>query len=141
MDPASHFAGGEVFTTTSPFAANVTDKYEADERVRYFIDLMDPVSIGDLGEKGPKNVVYRREWNPLHVHSLVQWGGTSGTMHQHDEGAGGKEEEHQSSNKAELPQDLDHDGVPDVPVDLGHDYKLDFGESFDNAGWNVYWNT
>ena len=125
----------------SPFAKNVTGKYEADNRVRYFIDLMDPVSIGDLGEKGPKNVVYRREWNPLHVHSLVQWGGTSGTMHQHDEGAGGKEEEHQSSNKAELPQDLDHDGVPDVPVDLGHDYKLDFGESFDNAGWSVYWNT
>ena len=37
----------------SPFAENVTSKYEADDRVRYFIDLMDPVSVGGIGDRGP----------------------------------------------------------------------------------------
>ena len=65
----------------SPFAAldggNVTDKYEADERVRWFIDLLDPVSLGDLGSAGPKNAVYRTNfsWNPIGPHSLTAWAG------------------------------------------------------------------
>jgi len=54
----------------------VTDKYEQDERVRWFIDLLDPVSLGDLGGQGPKNAVYRTtfSWNPMAVHSLTAWG-------------------------------------------------------------------
>ena len=51
-------------------------KYEQDERVRWFIDLLDPVSLGDLGGQGPKNAVYRTtfSWNPMAVHSLTAWG-------------------------------------------------------------------
>ena len=61
----------------SPFAENVTSKYEADDRVRYFIDLMDPVSVGGIGSTGPSNVVYRTDWsfNPLVAHSVSQWAG------------------------------------------------------------------
>ena len=63
-----------VFSPIAP--RNVTDKYEQDERVRWFIDLLDPVSLGDLGGQGPKNAVYRTtfSWNPMAVHSLTAWG-------------------------------------------------------------------
>ena len=71
----------------SPFAnENVTQKYEDDEGVRYFIDVIDPVSVGGIGSKGPKNVVYRGSYrNPLHSHQLTQWGGPDGGLLQHDE--------------------------------------------------------
>jgi hypothetical protein len=64
-----------VFSPVAP--RNVTDKYEADERVRWFIDLLDPVSLGDLGSAGPKNAVYRTNfsWNPIGPHSLTAWAG------------------------------------------------------------------
>ena len=49
----------------------------ADERVRWFIDLLDPVSLGDMGSAGPKNAVYRTTfgWNPIGPHSLTAWAG------------------------------------------------------------------
>ena len=62
----------------SPLAhSNVTDKYESDERVRWFIDLLDLVSIGDLGSAGPANAVYRTNfsWNPIGPHDLTAWAG------------------------------------------------------------------
>ena len=63
-----------VFSPIAP--RNVTDKFEQDERVRWFIDLLDPASLGDLGRLGPKNAVYRTNfsWNPMAVHSLTAWG-------------------------------------------------------------------
>ena len=71
----------------SPFTTNnITQKFEDDSRVRYFVDLLDPVSVGQLGSKGPRNVVYRTSYkdNPLDSHKLVQWGG-DGTRQSHDE--------------------------------------------------------
>ena len=45
-----------VFSPIAP--RNVTDKFEQDERVRWF-----PVSLGDLGREGPKNAVYRTNFS------------------------------------------------------------------------------
>ena len=56
--------------------SNITEKFESDERVRYFIDLFDPVSLGELGSAGPQNVVYRSRfsWSDLLApHNLDQW--------------------------------------------------------------------
>ena len=141
----------------SPFAKNVTQEYEADDRVRYFIDLLDPVSVGDIGEMGPKNVVYRTSYhNPLASHKLTQWGGADGGLQAHDDAE--LEKEHLIHKKAELPYDRTGDGVPNAPrpdpVDSGQggelrsnplvaaadDFALDFGNDFDSGGWNVYWN-
>ena len=61
----------------SPFAltGNALDKFEADERVRWFIDLLDSVSLGNLGSAGPSNAVYRTtfSWNPIGPHELTSW--------------------------------------------------------------------
>ena len=124
----------------SPFAEeNVSDKYEADDRVRYFIDLSDPVSVGDLGSKGPTNVVYRNNWNPITAHKLVQWGGESG-LAEHDASAQ-KEKPAVEIKTEENIKDYDHDGVPDdiLPVDLGDDYTLDLGDAFNADSWKSYW--
>ena len=54
---------------------NVTEKYEGDSTVRYFISLSDPVSTGLIGTEGPVNVVYRTG-NPLHPmreHDVASW--------------------------------------------------------------------
>lgn len=115
----------------SPIAReNITEKYEADDRVRYFIDLADMVSVGNLGSRGPKNVVYRTNWNPITAHKLEQWGGTTG-LKEHDL-------PDPPEKKAELPIDYNHDGVPDAPVAVGDDYILDFGDDFDGDAWSEY---
>ena len=111
----------------SPFAENVTAKYEADDRVRYFIDLMDPVSVGGIGETGPSNVVYRTDWsfNPLVAHSVSQWGGAEMP----------EMEEEKEKDKVFDPFDgavdtggLDQKGLGDA---LGEGVLLDFGDGFD----------
>ena len=62
----------------SPVAltGNALEKYEADDRVRWFIDLLDTVSLGNLGSAGPSNAVYRSTfgWNPIGPHDLSTWG-------------------------------------------------------------------
>ena len=125
----------------TPFHASITGKYEKDERVRYFIDLSDPVSVGGIGSIGPKNVVYRNNWNPITAHALVQWGGTAG-LQQHDDP--GPDQTDTPINKAELPEDYNRDGVPDPPTEAGgavdDDYVLDLGDDFNEQSWNVYWN-
>ena len=125
----------------TPFHASITGKYEKDERVRYFIDLSDPVSVGGIGSIGPKNVVYRNNWNPITAHALVQWGGTAG-LQQHDDP--GPDQTDTPINKAELPEDYNNDGVPDPPREAGgavdDDYVLDLGDDFNEQSWNVYWN-
>jgi hypothetical protein len=127
----------------SPFARNVTQQYEADDRVRYFMDLLDPVSIGDLGEKGPSNVVYRTSFgDPLHSHKLISWGGDGG-LETHD---AEPEKTPAIHKKAELPYDTTGDGLPNDPEPdredgvLADEFTLDFGHSFDSGAWKVYWN-
>jgi len=128
----------------SPFSSkNVTQEFEGDDRVRYFIDLLDPVSVGDLGEKGPDNVVYRTSYhNPLHSHQLTQWGGPDGGLAEHDEAQLEKEHLVQEKKKAELPYDQDGDGIPDSPKSdpVADEFNLDFGNDFDGGAWKVYWN-
>ena len=57
---------------------SIATKYEQDDRVRYFINLGDLVSVGGIGSKGPSNVVYK---SPLSDntgfinHTLEQWQG------------------------------------------------------------------
>ena len=124
---------------------NITDKYESDDRVCYFIDLSDPVSVGDLGSKGPSNVVYRNNWNPFTAHKLVQWGGETG-LADHDVKDDGETPSLQPQvTKGELPVDYNHDGVPDPPRssadDVGDDggnYVMDFGDDFDGDAWSEY---
>ena len=124
----------------TPFAQSVTGRYEKDDRVRYFIDLSDPVSVGGIGSIGPKNVVYRNNWNFVTSHRLVQWGGDTG-LAEHDDAA---ESEAPYIKKAELPADYNRDGVPDPPRSsagaASDDYQLDLGDDFDAGSWNVYWN-
>lgn len=111
----------------SPFAAldggNVTDKYEADDRVRYFIDLMDLVSIGDLGSQGPSNVVYRTgnlSLNPLAPHQLSQWfGNVELDLQQKDVF---------EPNVLEPSDDLPQEGLGEA---MGPGVLLDFGVDFD----------
>jgi hypothetical protein len=125
----------------SPLASeNVTQQYEGDDRVRYFIDLLDPVSVGDIGSIGPKNVVYRTSYqNPLHSHQLTQWGGTDGGLKEHDDAE--LEKEHLIHKRAELPYDSTGDGVPNVTehVEVADEFPLDFGNDFDSGAWQVYW--
>jgi hypothetical protein len=115
----------------SPLTENVTQEYEGDDRVRYFIDLLDPVSVGGIGEKGPKNVVYRTSYNP---HNLVNWGGA--TL-EHDEMPA------QHHKEEELPYDTTGDGLPNDPVDdrqpvvSGDDVFLDFGDDYTDD-WKVH---
>ena len=116
--------------------------------MRYFIDLSDPVSLGDLGSKGPVNVVYRNNWNPITAHKLVQWGGETG-LAEHDDL---KDEPFDTKDEqgswnvhftSEGYEDRDGDGVPDQeqPVeDPGEDILVDFGDGFDSGAWNVYFN-
>ena len=66
---------------------NVTDKFEKDDRVRYFIDLLDPISLGELGSTGPQNVVYRSRfsWSDLLApHKLDQWENGGGVVEQNN---------------------------------------------------------
>ena len=125
----------------SPLTNNVTQKYEGDDRVRYFIDLLDPVSVGGIGSKGPKNVVYRTSYhNPIESHKLTQWGGPDGGLEEHDEVQ--LEKEHLTHKRAELPYDTTGDGVPNAPepAPVADEFSLDFGNDFDSGAWKVYWN-
>ena len=130
----------------SPLAHNVTQDFEKDPRVRYFIDVSDPVSVGGLGEMGPKNVVYRSHHknplNPLNSHSLAQWGGAeSANLSAHDE----IESPPPPKEEPVLPYDSTGDGLPDsvepAPEheSVGEEFNLDFGQDFDSSAWNVYW--
>ena len=56
-------------------SGNITEKFEKDSTVRYFVNLSDIVSSGLLGDEGPVNVVYRTG-SPLHpmtAHSIDEW--------------------------------------------------------------------
>ena len=130
----------------SPFSVrkNVTQKYEADDRVRYFIDLLDPVSVGGLGEMGPSNVVYRTGWERgIGTHALLSWGGANLDKHDFDNSTIQKDED-------PLPYDRNRDGLPDDPPsaeqhvaasnDAADEFALDFGDSYNDSGWQVYWD-
>jgi hypothetical protein len=99
--------------------------------------------VGDLGEMGPVNVVYRTSYgsNP---HKLVQWGGDTGLAEHDDQGEAG-ESEGVENKKDPLPYDSNRDGVPDDvvaegPVEPDDDFVLDFGDDYDDRAWKVYWN-
>ena len=59
----------------SPFLKGLTDGYERDENVRYFINTRDVVSLGGMGHRAPSNVVFRSGGNPIAAHNLAQWQG------------------------------------------------------------------
>ena len=59
----------------SPFLKGLTDGYERDENVRYFINTRDVVSLGGMGHRAPSNVVFRSSGNPIAAHNLAQWQG------------------------------------------------------------------
>ena len=106
----------------TPFAENVTGKYQKDDRVRYFIDLEDWVSLGNMGSSGPVNVVYRDGWtlNPLAAHAISGWEGNLDL----------KEE-----NKPDIFSDNapDRSGLPTkgLAAALGEGVLLDFGANWD----------
>ena len=54
---------------------NITEKFEKDPKVRYFISLSDPVSVGDIGNQPPVNVVFRTGniLKPLAEHDVGSW--------------------------------------------------------------------
>ena len=136
----------------SVFLRGVSDQYEGDENVRYFINLADPVSIGGIGHSAPANVVFHQPGSLGKVHSLAQWQG-SGDHHAHYEPP---PEERVHPKKAPFRRRADDEEamfydsnesqevVPDVGDDLGilespGDYvfgegALDFGaDSFSEA--------
>ena len=61
----------------SMFLRGSTDTYEKDGNVRFFVNVKDPVSMGGMGHRAPRNVVYRSSGNPLQAHKLAQWQGSS----------------------------------------------------------------
>ena len=61
----------------SPLMRGSTDAYERDENVRFFVNALDPVSMGGMGHRAPRNVVYRSEGDPISAHNLAQWQGAS----------------------------------------------------------------
>ena len=61
----------------SPFLKGLTDAYERDTNVRYFINTRDAVSMGGMGHRAPANVVFRSSGNPISAHALAQWQGSS----------------------------------------------------------------
>ena len=108
----------------SPFAikANVTEKYEKDANVRYFISLSDPVSIGDIGSQGPSNVVYRtgNPLKPMTEHNIESWyPGTYDELHttQHIEPTYSQNDASVGSKTVQPDRD-----------DLGADTAFSFGE-------------
>ena len=61
----------------SPLVRGSADAYERDANVRYFINTLDPVSMGSLGHQAPSNVVFRAQGDPVAAHKLAQWQGAS----------------------------------------------------------------
>ena len=115
----------------TPFAENITSKYESDDRVRYFIDLMDPVSVGGIGGTGPSNVVYRTDWslNPLVAHSVSQWAGAGDPEMQEEKE---KEKEFDPFDGPLDTSGLDQEGLESA---LGQGVLLDFGDTFDASAF------
>ena len=61
----------------SPIVRGSADAYERDANIRYFINTLDPVSMGGLGHQAPSNVVFRSQGDPVSAHKLAQWQGSS----------------------------------------------------------------
>ena len=123
--------------TPTPFVKNITEKFEKDDRVRYFIALLDPVSVGSLGSMGPKNAVYRsgfKELGPFGTHKLMQWGGATG-LHEHD----AKPLAEPLKEEEKVNQDVAVDSGP-ADVGVGSDFVVDFGDNYNDQAWQVYWN-
>ena len=59
----------------SPLVRGLVDQYEKDVNVRYFINTVDPVSMGGMGHSAPSNVVFRSGPDPISAHKLSQWQG------------------------------------------------------------------
>ena len=54
---------------------NVTEKFEKDNTMRYFVNLSDPISVGMLGTDGPVNAVFRtgNPLQPMTNHGIASW--------------------------------------------------------------------
>ena len=118
----------------SPVAinGNILDKYEADQRMRWFIDLLDTVSLGDLGTAGPSNAVYRSRfsWNPIMgPHDLEAWGNEYEFPHTEQDM---QKAQSKSDNAAAGTGELDSAGMASVMGNTGGSF-LDFG----NDDWDM----
>ena len=136
----------------SPFLKGLTDGYERDENVRYFINTRDVVSLGGMGHRAPSNVVFRSGGNPISAHNLAQWQGAYSyqepiyhappetRVHAHKAVYGGEKAEnaHGSPVKdaeiadsgeggAELPAGEPVPSGPDGPFDFGDVPEFNYG--------------
>ena len=136
----------------SPFLKGLTDAYERDENVRYFINTRDLVSLGGMGHRAPSNVVFRSGGNPIAAHNLAQWQGAYSyqepiyhappetRVHAHKAVYGGEKAENAQGSPvkdagladsgeggAELPAGEPVSAGPDSAFDFGDVPKYDYG--------------
>mgnify|MGYP000657444085 CR=1 FL=1 len=132
----------------SPFLKGLTDAYERDENVRYFINTRDMVSLGGMGHRAPSNVVFRSGGNPITAHNLAQWQGAYSyqepiyhappetRVHAHKAVYGEKEPgspvkdagfADSGEGGAELPAGEPVSAGPDSAFDFGDVPKYDYG--------------
>jgi len=116
----------------SPLAigGNVTEKYEKDPKVRYFISLSDPVSVGDIGNEPPVNAVFRTGniLHPMAEHDIASW--YPGTYDQLDV--------HQTDNTVQVQQ---NEATESVAATAGSavrplgEHSITFGDDFNFDTW------
>ena len=131
----------------SPFLKGLTDAYERDENVRYFINTRDMVSLGGMGHRAPSNVVFRSGGNPIAAHNLAQWQGSYSyqepiyhappetRVHAHKAvyGGGGEKAENAHGSPVKDAEIADSgEGGAELPagepVPTGQDGPFDFGD-------------
>ena len=128
----------------SPFLKGLTDGYERDENVRYFINTRDVVSLGGMGHRAPSNVVFRSGGNPISAHGLSQWQGAYSyqepiyhappetRVHAHKAVYGEKAENAQGSPVKDAGLADSGEGGAELPagepVPTGQDGPFDFGD-------------
>ena len=110
-------------------AGNVTEKYEKDPKVRYFISLSDPVSVGDIGNEPPVNAVFRTGniLHPMAEHDIGSW--YPGTYEDLDV--------HQTDDKT-VPLEQNADSVAATAgsaVRPMGEHSVTFGDDFNFDAW------
>ena len=138
----------------SPLLKGTADAFERDVNVRYFVNFNDPISMGGLGHRAPRNVVYRSTGGPISAHKLAQWEGSGvhtpqyhappeTRVHAHKAWFGDRVQERPFEDQLTDGQyllgrsrvlgvyDKEHPEPEDVQQDLGAVRELDAGPTFD----------